>query len=115
MPGTNGLFLYSAALRATFGGADYTNAYFGVNAAQSAATGLGQFRTGDGLVSTGINTSLTKPLGRRGENGAITLFGGYDRLADVVSDSTLIQQRGKRDQFSIGLSYGLRFGFGGGK
>ena len=114
-PGTNGLFLYSAALRATFGGADYTNAYFGVNAAQSAATGLGQFRTGDGLVSTGINTSLTKPLGRRGENGAITLFGGYDRLADVVSDSTLIQQRGKRDQFSIGLSYGLRFGFGGGK
>ena len=108
----HGLFLYSATVRATFAGANYTNTYFGVNARQSAATGLGQFRTGDGLVSTGINGSLTKPLDKMGRLGAITLFGGYDRLGNVVTDSTLIAQRGQRDQFSIGLSYGLRFGVG---
>ena len=114
-PGTNGLWLYSATARATFAGADYTNTYFGVNAAQSAATGLAVSQTGSGVVSTGINASLTKPLGKYGQLGAVTLFGGYDRLADVVTDSSLIEQRGKRDQFSLGLSYGLRFGFGGSK
>lgn len=112
-PLTPGLWLYSATLRATFAGADYTNTYFGVNAAQSAATGLGQFRTANGLVSTGINTSITKPFGKYGQFGAVTLFGGYDRLADTVTDSTLISERGKRDQFSVGISYGIRYGFGG--
>lgn len=112
-PGTPGLWLYGVTARATFAGADYTNTYFGVDAAQAAATGLGEFRTGDGLVSTGVNASLTKPFGRFGQYGAVTLFGGYDRLANVVTDSTLIDERGKRDQFSLGLSYGYRFGFGG--
>lgn len=112
-PGASGLWLYSATLRATFAGADYTNRYFGVDAAQSAATGLALSRTGDGLVSTGINASLTRPFGKYGQYGAVTLFGGYDRLADVVTDSSLISERGKRDQFSVGLSYGLRFSLGG--
>lgn len=114
-PGRSGLWLYSATLRATFADADYTNTYFGVTDAQAVATGLGAFRTGDGLVSTGINASITKPFGKFGQFGAVTLFGGYDRLADVVTDSTLIVERGKRDQFSVGLSYGFRFGLGSAK
>jgi outer membrane scaffolding protein for murein synthesis (MipA/OmpV family) len=114
-PLTPGLWIYSATLRATFAGDDYTNTYFGVNQAQALATGLPVFQTGSGLVSTGINASLTKPFGKYGQFGAVTLFTGYDRLADVVADSSLIELRGKRDQFSVGLSYGLRFGFGGGK
>ena len=111
-PLTPGLWIYSATFRATFAGASYTNRYFGVNDAQSAATGLQAFTTDGGLVSIGINTSITKPLGKYGQFGAVTLFGGYDRLADVVADSSLIAERGKRDQLSIGLSYGIRYGFG---
>ena len=111
-PGTNGLLLYGITARTTFAGADYTNTYFGVNALQAVNAGLPVFRTGSGLVSTGVGTSLTKPLGKRGQSGAITLFAGYDRLGDVVADSSLIEQRGRRDQFSLGLSYGMRFGFG---
>ena len=111
-PGTRGFWLYSASVRATFAGADYTNTYFGVNETQAAATGLSPFRTGDGMVSTGVNASLTKLVGGQGRYGAVTLFGGYDRLGDVVAESTLITERGKRDQFSLGLSYGVRFGFG---
>jgi outer membrane scaffolding protein for murein synthesis (MipA/OmpV family) len=110
--GPGRIWLYSLSARATFAGADYTNAYFGVDATQAAATGLAPFRTGDGLVSTGVNASLTKLVGRQGRYGAVTLFGGYDRLADVVAESTLITERGKRDQFSLGLSYGFRVGFG---
>jgi len=113
-PLTPGLWLYSAALRATFAGADYTNVYFGVNGEQAAATGLAPFTTEGGLVSTGVNAALIKPFGKFGQFGAVTLFGGYDRLADAAADSSLIQERGKRDQFSLGASYGIRFGFGGG-
>lgn len=114
-PLTPGLWLYSATLRATFAGDQYTNAYFGVNQAQALATGLPVFRTGSGLVSTGVNASVTKPFGKYGQFGALTLFTGYDRLADTVADSSLIEQRGKRDQFSVGLSYGIKYGFGGSK
>ena len=102
--------LYSAGVRATWASSDYTNAYFGVNALQSAATGLAPFRTGSGLVSAGVNASLTKPLGRFGRDGAVTLFTSYDRLGDVVTDSTLIRERGERNQFTLGLAYGYRFG-----
>lgn len=114
-PLTSGFWIYSASVRATFASSDYTNTYFGVNAQQAAATGLGQFRTGSGLVSSGVNASLTKPFGKYGQFGALTLFTGYDRLGNVVNDSTLMQERGKRDQFSVGLAYGLKFGFGGSK
>lgn len=102
--------LYSAGVRATWASSDFTNAYFGVNALQSRNTGLAPFRTGSGLVSAGVNGSLTKPLGRFGRSGALTLFTSYDRLGDVVADSTLIRERGQRDQFSLGLAYGYRFG-----
>lgn len=108
-PGTNGLLLYGVGARATFASESYTNAYFGVDAEQASATGLPEFRTGSGMVSTGINASVTKPLGKMGQGGALTLFGGYDRLGDVVAESSLITERGKRDQFSVGLSYGFRF------
>jgi outer membrane scaffolding protein for murein synthesis (MipA/OmpV family) len=114
-PTTPGFLLYSAALRATFAGQGYNNTYFGVNQAQSASTGLPVSVIGSGLVSTGINFGLVKPIGKYGQRGSVVLFGGYDRLADTVADSSLIEQRGKRDQFSLGLSYGLRFGFGGSK
>lgn len=110
-PGTGGLWLYSVGARATFASSDYTNTYFGVTPAQALATGLPAFRTGDGLVSTGVSASLTKPIGRSGQGGAITLFTGYDRLADAAADSSLIVERGRRDQFSVGVSYGYRFGW----
>ncbi len=102
-------WLWSAGLRSTFAGRDYVQTYFGVTQAQAIATGLPAYRSGSGLVSTGATASLTRPLGPRGRDGAITLFGGYDRLADAAADSSLIQLRGRRDQFSLGLSYGYRF------
>ncbi len=102
-------WLWSAGVRSTFAGADYVQTYFGVTPEQARATGLPAYRAGSGLVSTGANATLTKPLGRGGRDGAVTLFAGYDRLADTATDSTLIRERGRRDQFSVGLSYGYRF------
>ena len=107
-PGRN-LWLYGAGLRASFADRAYTNVYFGVSPAQSAATNLPVSPTGAGLVSVGASASLTKPLGRYGQGGALTLFSGYDRLGGVVGRSALIVERGQRDQLSVGLSYGYRF------
>jgi outer membrane scaffolding protein for murein synthesis (MipA/OmpV family) len=111
-PEEGNFWLFSATLRGTYGSGDYTNTYFGVTEAQAAATGLSPFRAGDGLVSSGVNAGVTRLVGRGGRLGAVTLFGGYDRLGDVVAESSLILERGKRDQFSMGLSYGFRFGIG---
>ncbi|WP_156254452.1 MipA/OmpV family protein [Sandarakinorhabdus oryzae] len=103
--------LWNLALRATWADSDYSNVYFGVTTAQAAATGLPASRTGSGLMSAGVSASLTRPLGRFGRNGAITLFTSYDRLGDVTAESSLIRQRGQRDQLAVGLSYGYRFSF----
>lgn len=102
--------LYSVGVRATWASENFTNTYFGVNALQSLNTGLAVSRTGSGLVSAGVNASLTRPLGRFGRDGALTLFTSYDRLADTVADSSLIRERGDRNQFALGLAYGYRFG-----
>ncbi len=104
-----GKFRYSLALRSTFASADYTNVYFGVSAQQGLNAGLAPYRTGSGLVSAGVSGSLTRPLGSRAEYGALTLLAGYDRLGNVVANSTLIRQRGRPDQFTLGLAYGYRF------
>lgn len=102
-------WLYSAGLRATWADSDFTNVYFGVSSEQSLAAGLPAFRTGGGLVSAGVSASLTRPLGRFGKDGAVTLFTSADRLGDVVADSTLIRERGDRSQVTVGLSYAYRF------
>ena len=104
-----GSFRYSLGVRSTFASANYTNVYFGVTPAQGLRAGLAPFRTGAGLVSVGLGGTLTRPLGQRGEHGALTLLAGYDRLGNVVADSTLIRTRGRRDQVSLGLAYGYRF------
>jgi MipA family protein len=103
--------LYSVGLRATWADSDYSNVYFGVTPTQARAAGLPAFRTGSGLISAGINANLTKPLGRFGKSGALTLFTSYDRLGDVVADSSLIRLRGDRNQVAVGLAYGVRFGW----
>jgi outer membrane scaffolding protein for murein synthesis (MipA/OmpV family) len=102
-------WIYSAGLRATWADSGYTNVYFGVSPEQALAAGLPASRTGGGLISAGLSGSLTRPLGRFGKDGAVTLFTSADRLGDVVGDSSLIRERGERNQLSVGLSYAYRF------
>jgi outer membrane scaffolding protein for murein synthesis (MipA/OmpV family) len=39
------------------------------------------------------------------------LFGEYSRLMGPAADSSLVQERGSRDQFMIGVSTSYRFDF----
>ncbi|MFN3423922.1 MAG: MipA/OmpV family protein [Novosphingobium meiothermophilum] len=105
--GREGKLLYSFGPRATFATADYMQTYFGVDAAQSARTGLGVSRPDGGLVSVGLGANLIRPLDRR---RAVALFAGVDRLGGAPAGSSLIRERGQRMQYAVGLGYSFRFG-----
>ena len=40
-----------------------------------------------------------------------SLFGEYARLAGPAADSSLVRERGDRDQFTVGVSTTYRFDF----
>ncbi|MCX7284220.1 MAG: MipA/OmpV family protein [Novosphingobium sp.] len=105
--GRTGKVLYSVGPRATFASADFMQTYFGVDAGQSARTGLAVSRPDGGLVSYGMGANLIRPLDRR---RVVTLFAGVDRLGGEPAGSALIRERGQRTQFTVGLGYGFRFG-----
>lgn len=98
--------VYSAGPRLSYASKDYNQTYFGINATQSARSGLAQYHAGSGLVSYGVGGSLTMPYT---DKIALSLFTGYDRLANTAADSPLIRQRGSANQFSAGLGIGYRF------
>lgn len=100
-------FGYTVGPRATLATGAFMRPYFGVDARQSAASGLTPYRPGGGLLSAGIGGTLVKPLGRR---SAVTLFTGVDYLGDPAGRSSLVRERGERLQASLGLGYGFRFG-----
>ena len=105
--GDVGPIYYGGGVRATFADDRFTNVYYGVNGAQSAATGLAPFHTTGGLVSSGLTGFLLLPVSSR---AGVTLFGGYDVLGKVVTASSLIQTRGQNDQLYLGLGFDMRFG-----
>lgn len=104
--GRIGRTLYAVGPRATFASQDYMQTYFGVDAGQSARTGLAVSRPAGGLVAVGLGGSLIHPLDRR---RAVLLFGGVDRLGDSPAGSALIRARGQRTTFTAGLAYSFRF------
>lgn len=108
LPGM-GAAIYSFGPRVTFGGGDFIDPYFGIDAQQSANSGLAQFSADSGLYSMGFSGSLVKPVNDR---FAVTAFASYDRLSGDVDDSPLIEERGTPNQFVVGIAFGYRFLWG---
>jgi len=101
-----GRTIWAVNARATFATAGYLQTYFGVDAAQSAATGLGVSRPAGGLVSYGAGGNVIR---RIDERIALTGFASYERLAGKAAGTTLIRQRGDADQVTAGLGISWRF------
>ena len=93
--------------RASFATADFMQIYFGIDANQSLASGLARYDPSGGLVSYGVGGTLIRPIDRR---SAITVFSSIKMLGDQAADSPLVRERGRREQVSIGIGYGYRFG-----
>ncbi|MET0247152.1 MAG: MipA/OmpV family protein [Sphingomonas sp.] len=102
-----GRAILSAGPRATAATGDFMQTYFGIDAGQSARTGLDRYDADGGLLSWGVGGTVVRPLDRR---SAITLFTSLERLAGPAADSPLIRERGQATQFTLGIGYGFRFG-----
>ena len=98
----------SGGPRATFASKSFNKAYYGVDAEESARSGLSEYAPGDGLQSVGAGAALTWQA-----TEAITAssFIEYRRLSGAAADSSLVRERGSRDQLLIGVSASYKFGF----
>lgn len=80
----------------------YVNTYFGVDADQSAASGLSEYDADGGLYSYGVSANA---LWRPSETARWTIgaFASLDRLAGDAGDSPLVRTRGDATQLSGGV------------
>lgn len=99
--------IWSAGPRLRIVDDTYNQAYFGVSASQSLASGLPQFVAGGGVYSYGVGATAIVPLDREGTWTAV-MFAGYDRLTGDAADNPLVRLRGSEDQASLGLFVSYR-------
>jgi outer membrane protein len=99
--------LGSVGGRLIFADDNFNQAYFGVNALQSAASGLETFNAGGGLYSVSANAQVIYPYSRR---LAIIGISSFERLTGDVADSPLVRERGSRNQFTLGVFFSYKFG-----
>ena len=99
--------LFNVGPQATFADGVFMNAFFGVDAGQSAASGLDVYDAPGGRVSYGARASAVALLTPRISS---TFLVGYDRIGDNAGDGPLIRERGTRDQFISGVFLSYTFG-----
>ena len=86
----------------------YMDSFFGVDAGQSAASGLDAFDAGAGFkdisIQLGSSYRLTESIALRGSLG-------YSRLVGDAADSPIVRDNGSADQFRalLGISYQFSF------
>jgi outer membrane scaffolding protein for murein synthesis (MipA/OmpV family) len=89
---------------ATYASEDYTEAFFGVNANQSAGSGLPQYNADGGVKNFTFSLASGYDITENWVIGATVI---YSRLVGDAADSPIVEQRGSKDQVTagIGLSY----------
>ncbi len=98
----------SGGPRLSLASADYFEAYYGVNAAESAASGLAEYSPGGGIKSYGVGGAIDW---KTTEKLTTSLFAEYSRLGAPAADSSLVEERGSANQYMIGVSATYRFDF----
>jgi outer membrane protein len=88
---------------------DFNRTYFGVSAAQVAASGLPAYRPKGGVESIGFLTQATYAWTPRLRT---TVSAEYRQLVGDAGRAPLVRQRGSRDQFSFGLATSYTFDLG---
>lgn len=98
----------SGGPRASWATRRYYDAYFGVDATETAATGLAVYAPGSGVRAMGVGGAVTW---KTTDTLTTTAFAEYERLMGPAAASSLVRQRGSRDQFTVGASAVYRFDF----
>lgn len=84
----------------------YSDTFFGVDAEQSAASGLDEFDADGGFLSYGLGSSLIIPFT---DHVSMVGFASYQRLAGDAAKSSLVEDRGSADQGSAGVFLNYTF------
>lgn len=98
----------SAGPRLSFASSKYFDAYYGIDAVHSAASGLAPYSPGGGVKSWGVGGAVDW---QATERLTTSLFGEYARLGKPAADSSLVEAHGSADQFMVGVSASYRFNF----
>jgi outer membrane protein len=98
----------SGGPRVTFASSDYFDAYYGVSPEESAASGISAYSPGSGVKSIGAGGAITW---KATERVTTSLFGEYARLMGPAADSSLVKERGSKNQWLFGVSATYRFDF----
>ena len=98
----------SGGPRASWASSAYYDPYYGVNAAEAVASGLSPYEPDSGMRSYGIGGAVTW---KTTDQFTTSVFAEYQRLAGPASDSSLVRERGSRDQVTLGASAVYRFDF----
>jgi outer membrane protein len=96
----------SAGPRLTLATAEALEPYFGVNAAQSAATGLPVFSPEGGVRAVGAGVQARQQWTPQ---WATNVFLEYDRLLGDAADSPVLSRGGSADQITVGLGMSYTF------
>lgn len=98
----------SGGPRVSFASARYFDAYYGVDADESLRSGLSEYHAGGGVRAIGLGGAITWKVS---DPITTSLFGEYSRLMGPAADSSIVRERGTRDQFTLGVSATYRFDF----
>lgn len=99
-------FIYSIGPKIKYTDLNYNEAFFNVNAAQSATSGLGVYDAGDATLSYGFGGRLIVP---HTKHISTVIFADYTKLGDEIADSSLVSQRGSDTQNTVGLYINYNF------
>ncbi|MCZ8163797.1 MAG: MipA/OmpV family protein [Beijerinckiaceae bacterium] len=95
--------------RLAWGDNEYMSTYFGVNAQQSAGSGLSQYKAQAGIRSIGVTASASY---RATEKITLTGFAKFDRLVGDAAAAPLVKgPNGSQNQFAAGLGISYAFDF----
>lgn len=102
-------WLFSVGPRFILADRKYQEAYFGVNSAASARTGLPVYRPDGGIHSVGAAATTLFALD---QSWGVYGYAKYERLIADAADSPIVQTIGSRDQFSGGVALTFTFNTG---
>lgn len=99
----------SGGPRVNFASKKYFDTYYGINAEESVASGLSVYDPdGGGISSVGLGGAITW---KTTDKITTSLYTEYSNLQGKAADSSLVKERGSRNQLTVGVSATYRFDF----
>jgi outer membrane protein len=94
------------SVEGTWASEDYMSAYFGIDAADAARSGLDQFSADSGFKDVAFGATLTYIFSPR---WSVSALGTYTRLLNDAADSPVVKDQGDENQWFGGALVNFRF------